>query len=381
MTGLHVVYLSSKSYITLPSTFYSLLLSFLTLTYKIITMAKLSAWVKKQLRSKPSPKKQSTDQLPFLPSLRPSITLTSFDTQACLFFQVPYDIRSMILSMAFGGRTLHVDIVRQEAGWQWRGAVCYRNMSRLPSMRYAWLGPWNDPCMQWVYERKGKFPEEYNVGIMGFLLSCRQAYTEGIDVLYSANCISIQSEPLLLHLPQLIPPNRLASITSLEMVITAHRIEQDNGRPSFNVDHLKPILDNIVTHCHHLRSFCLSFMVASRGHEILDGPALPLVDAFYRSMQLRNMRVELPTRAYWSACNYESKDDHPYEAPAKGPFDRSLWRSLDGEEPRVQSRIIKRYPYPPLKLPVLDDGDKNVESAGYWLAEGDEGPMQQVVCF
>ena len=85
-------------------------------------------------------------------------------------------------------------------------------------MQYAWLGPWSDPCMQWVYEREGKFPEEYKVGIMGFLLSCRQAYSEGIDVLYSHNCISIQSEPLLQHLPQLIAPHRLASITSLEIV-------------------------------------------------------------------------------------------------------------------------------------------------------------------
>jgi hypothetical protein len=216
---------------------------------------------------------------------------------------------------------------------------------------------------------------------MGFLLSCRQAYTEGIDVLYSASCISIQSQPLLLHLPMLIPLNRLASITSLEIIITAHRIEQDNGRPSFNLDHLKPILDNIVTHCHHIRSLCLSFMVASRGHEILDGPALPLVDAFYRSMHLRNMRVELPARAYWLACNYQSMDDHPREAPAKGPFERSLWRSLDGEEPRVQSRAIECYPYPPLKLPILDDEDESVESMGYCLSEGDEGPMGQMVCF
>jgi hypothetical protein len=225
--------------------------------------------------------------------------------------------------------------------------------------------------LQWIDEHhKGEvafeFIEEYKFGMMGFLLSCRQAYTEGIDVLFSANCISIQSEPLLLHLPQLIPLNRLASITSLEIVVTAHGIKQDNDSLSFNnLDHLKPILDNIVTHCHHLRIFCLSFMV--------NGPVLSLVDTFYRSMRLRNMRVELPTQADWPPCN--STDDHPSEAPVDGSFiQRSLWRSLDNEEPTVQNRSMERYPYPPLKLPVLD-GDESVESIGYWLADGDKMPI------
>lgn len=345
-------------------------------------MAKFSAWVKKHRSSKPNLKKQSRARPPFLPSPRSSITLTSFDTPSCLFFQLPYDIRSMILFLAFGGNTLHVDIVHQEEAWRWRGAVCYRNGPGVPSSRYAWVGPWNDPCIKWLYERKGKFPDEYNIGIMGLMLSCRQAYTEGVDVLYSANCINIQSEPLLLHLPQLFPTSRLGSITSLEIVITAHPIEQNTSRPSFCVDHLKPILENIMMHCHHLRSFCLSFIVASRGCEILDGPALPLVDAFYRSTQLRDMRVELPTVAYWQACDFKLADDHPQEAPAKGALERSLWRSLDGEEPQVQSRSIERYPYPPLKLPLCDDEDESAESAGYWFREGDEGPIRPaVICF
>jgi hypothetical protein len=47
----------------------------------------------------------------------------------------------------------------------------------------------------------------------------------------------------------------------------------------------------------------------------------------------------------------------------------------------VQSRAIERYPYPPLKLPILDDEDESVESMGYCLSEGDEGPMGQMVCF
>jgi hypothetical protein len=82
------------------------------------------------------------------------------------------------------------------------------------------------------------------------------------------------------------------------MFIMAHRIEQHNGRPFFNLYHLKLILDEIGTHCHQLRSLYLSFMVASLQDEMIGSPGLPLVDAFYRSMQLGSMRADLPYPSY-----------------------------------------------------------------------------------
>lgn len=159
------------------------------------------------------------------------------------------------------------------------------------------------------------------------------------------------------------------------MIVEAHCVEQENGRASFKLDHLELVLDDIVTHCRHLRRLCLSFIVCQRhGHDLLDGSALPLIDAFWRSTQLRNMRVELPTQDYWAAKTSEPIIDHPREAPIKSPYGRSQWRSLDSEEPKVQRRSIERYPYPPLKLSVLDDGDESEESSEYWLCEGHEGP-------
>ena len=56
-----------------------------------------------------------------------------------------------------------------------------------------------------------------------------------------------------------------------------------------------------------------------------------------------------------------------------GLYQRSKWRPLDSEEPIEQYRPIERYPYLQLKLPVLEDEDGSVESAGYWLAMGDDG--------
>ncbi|EOA90046.1 uncharacterized protein SETTUDRAFT_167005 [Exserohilum turcica Et28A] len=244
-------------------------------------------------------------------------------------------------------------------------------MPELPPAPYGWLGPWSDPCMNIVHEQNGKLSKGYNIGIMGFLLSCKQAYAEGMHVLFSENCINIQSESLLLHLPQLITFNRLASITSLEVVITAHRVQKEDEKAYFNWDHLKPILDNISTHCHHLRSLCLSFMFADGSHGILDSPALSWIDTFHNSMQLRKMRIELPTQAYWTArhcwpeSHCQSMESYPLEDAINGALSEWLWRSLDDEKPIVQIRSTERYPYPPLKLPVAENWNMNLESSGY----------------
>jgi hypothetical protein len=47
-------------------------------------------------------------------------------------------------------------------------------------------------------------------------------------------------------------------------------------------------------------------------------PRCPLVDGFYRSPRLRDMRVELPTRAYSAAHTAKPTEDHPRETPANG---------------------------------------------------------------
>jgi hypothetical protein len=211
----------------------------------------------------------------------------------------------------------------------------------------------------------------YKLGITGFLLSCKQGYAEGVHMLYSVKYIHISSQPLLLHLPQLVPTVRLDSITALEIVVKADRIEQDNGSPSFSFDHLEPILDNIRKHCRHLRSLYLSFLTVSVGCRNLDGPSLAIIDAFYFSTRLRDLRVELPQDTYWKISTGGQVLEHPREAPIAGPSGKSKWRALDEVEPSVQWRSVERYPYPPLKMPLREDGDESVEGAGYWLLNGD----------
>lgn len=344
------------------------LLSFQPLLSTFVKMTKLSVWLQSCLHTKRKPKKWSPDQLPILLSKRRPITPTSFDQRACRFFQLPYDVRSIILLMAFGERALHVHIERDGEIWLWKGQVCHWVRVGFPPA----LGQsWSESCLQ-KNNLSGIPQEQLQIGIMGFLLSCRQAYAEGIDILYSANLIIIQSEPLLLHLPRLIPHNRLASIASLEIFVQILGTRNGDGEWSYNVDHLQPILQNLVTNCRNLRRFCLAFNINSRKSELLDGPVLPWIDAFWRSLQLREMKVELPAADYRAARTQTMV--HPRDEPSGKWFEWSQWRCLDGEEPSMQRRYNERFPFPPLKLPIPDGGDESLESMGYWLREGDTGP-------
>jgi hypothetical protein len=75
---------------------------------------------------------------------------------------------------------------------------------------FSTYGPW---------VKKGKC----GIGAMGWLLAYRQAYMEGVDILYSTNSLFIGSpailDGMLSHSSQirnhLLLPERLASITSL----------------------------------------------------------------------------------------------------------------------------------------------------------------------
>ncbi|KAF2171442.1 hypothetical protein M409DRAFT_18559 [Zasmidium cellare ATCC 36951] len=64
------------------------------------------------------------------------------------------------------------------------------------------------------------WPEEFlatiRVGAIGWLLSCRQAYVEGIEILYSTNTFHILSPYLSAHLPSFILPQRLSRIRKVE---------------------------------------------------------------------------------------------------------------------------------------------------------------------
>ncbi|CAG9936313.1 unnamed protein product [Clonostachys rosea f. rosea IK726] len=199
-----------------------------------------------------------------------------------LFFdRLPAEIRRLILIEAFGHRTLHMnlefqhpfhlvdaksdDLSNTHAGieysavasadgsmtgppshlltsearqWTWFGCVCHRIPPTCSALSYGRRRSWpighgiasepnGDCCLEGAgtcNEWPGEWPGKCQIGALGWLLSCRQAYLEGMDVLYRTNTIHIASAPLLHYLPDIMTPNVLSHITSLELVWNANQV-------------------------------------------------------------------------------------------------------------------------------------------------------------
>lgn len=103
--------------------------------------------------------------------------------ESCTWFKVPPNIRRDILRLAFGDTRLHLQLIYDNSedrgydspnesksrGWRWWSSRCYRLSPDETSQRHAMtngglLGPWADEC-----DEVGA-----PIGIMGWLLSCRQ---------------------------------------------------------------------------------------------------------------------------------------------------------------------------------------------------------------
>ncbi|KAK2746820.1 hypothetical protein FQN57_002862 [Myotisia sp. PD_48] len=196
---------------------------------------------------------ESPPPMPTLPPVR-SRPLTavpcapSATANSDLFQRIPAEIRRRILIEAFGERHIHFDLrllpplikkkkkascshanfsdsfdLSQPYQWQWRGNVCHTMLSRwpdLPDPGDHFDGNKGDEC--YTGRANCRFWSKMTttdciIGAMGWLLTCRYAYIEGIEVLYRTNWLCIQGIHLFRQLPDLLLPQRYASITSLRL--------------------------------------------------------------------------------------------------------------------------------------------------------------------
>ncbi|OIW22891.1 hypothetical protein CONLIGDRAFT_674636 [Coniochaeta ligniaria NRRL 30616] len=247
--------------------------------------------VRKRLRRVHVTKRDDEPEIPYLPpnyrvpltaqpSTAPSISAT---VNSALFTRLPPEARQQILVAAFGGRTLHMNLrlgppllpfserppippsalqymphggisAELEHGqwpeevlhaarrarvavpgtkpvWQWWGCECHRNLP--PGDERVVIAPWQDRCVRgeakWCNLYPGDAPGKCLIGCLGWLMTCRQAYNEGINVLYSTNTIFMASRKLIdtlilsvsnspLGQRVLVPPHRLVLLTKLELV-------------------------------------------------------------------------------------------------------------------------------------------------------------------
>ncbi|KAK2739956.1 hypothetical protein FQN57_006275 [Myotisia sp. PD_48] len=188
--------------------------------------------------------------VPTLPKIRPRpITPVPCEPSATansrLFQRLSSDIRSLILIAAFGGSYVHFDLRllfppknKKKRGegharlrlhldqdkpreWRWCGSVCHHIVRPWPAFPLPADGYYSnrDHCHEG--KRSSQYPGGPNIncmiGALGWLLTCRQAYIEGIEVLYRTNWLCIEGTPLLRRVPDLLLPQRCSSITSLHL--------------------------------------------------------------------------------------------------------------------------------------------------------------------
>ncbi|WEW60122.1 hypothetical protein PRK78_005607 [Emydomyces testavorans] len=226
-----------------------------------------------------------------------------------LFQLLPYEIRREILMYAFGNRTVHMDIrydhpvmpldkrildpdlksyhvllppqrqqrrlleKRKPKKWQWQSSICHRKghsggpMFDIPFYDQCHDGE-NVWCGFWRDERE----TSCFIGIMGWLVSCRRAYMEGIDVLYSTNTIHMANTTMIRNLPRLLPAQRLASIRSVEMLWNLHLFRADKlgDAPDSGTSAFHALLDMIPMLFPNLRKLYISLQGELRSVGTLD---------------------------------------------------------------------------------------------------------------
>ncbi|KAF4973147.1 hypothetical protein FSARC_491 [Fusarium sarcochroum] len=343
--------------------------------------------------------------------------------QHCAYYKSPPEIRRCILRLAFGDRRMHMDLSyhytddtppegnqfanHRHCGipgrasiyeikipdensrlWRWWGCICHRlppdfDTARTGPMTYG--GPdgiWVDNCD--IGEAKhcaswpGSTPYKCHVGIIGWLLSCRQNYAEAIDVLYSTNTIIMTSEAMICSLPRLILPVRLATITSLEISWDLKTRQKGQRPEGLDESDLDVVLKTLSVSFPSLRRLYLSFR-KSRHFRISCTPDLQIVqtamntrlDDFAHNMtSLREFAVSLPPWLF--ECLFQ--DTPPEDSPLGHGYSKSyhqVWRSLDGKMDFIHLPYVDSYPEPPHHLTPLDTKHK-----GYWLLNGTRKPEE-----
>lgn len=211
-------------------------------------------------------------------------------------------------------------------------------------------------------------------------MSCSNQSTqlrEGIDVLYRTNTIHVSGQTLILNLPQLLPPQRLSAITSLEIVcpLTLHGAEV-GAVPEFGL--LKNYLAIFASSLPSLTRLYLALKAKGSNARPVDMQGVfEVLDAFVLETSLREFTVSHSHTVFtplYNAIRNEIAAQHrqPYKTIPE------IWRNTDGSyilpiwgpntEPYYK-QVETSWPKPP-RVGCRTIGADTVGD-GYWLVEGE----------
>ncbi|KAF4447889.1 hypothetical protein F53441_8639 [Fusarium austroafricanum] len=299
------------------------------------------------------------------------------------WFKVPPYVRQDILMLAFGNKRLHMylnfkpeysyDLEAKgpdKLCWQWWGTICNRGtlLSHRGPMTFGgnWSGPWHDDCRQ--------KDEQEDIGIMGWLLSCRQNYAETIELLYSKNTIMMSGEPIMSHMTQILLPSRLAAITDLDIRWSLDRSpssEEQEEDPEqeypMDKDRLEMVLDTLSPpHFPKLKRLYVSFENEFFTDYIVSSQTTQsIISRLRRFVKGRPKHAEyafaLPSDIFIVAtrgvCAMSGGSNPPRLSYSQA------WCSSDGSLSATKMPYRDSYPEPPFHLEDRQDD-------GFWILEG-----------
>ncbi|UZP43211.1 hypothetical protein NXS19_011027 [Fusarium pseudograminearum] len=329
-------------------------------------------------------------EIPFLPDPRPRVlTPLGFRDdepatngplalcQSSSWFKVPLNIRRHILRLAFGDRRLHISLTywsrnreskdtQTTAEWDWSGRFC--NRPELPGQLPAYVA--SDPN-----DRKATRFFQRNIGAMGWLLSCRQNYAEGIDVLYSTNAIFMSGEAMILHISRLLLPQRLAHMTYIEIrwpirpapsskfKLDDNRLVNESQRPipdPLDLDHLRTGLDVLSPkRFPSLRRLYMSFEKSYYWKE--DAPCesyVSILQSLQDIVKARDKPLDECTFAFEAATYKGMTSSTLTDFPWRHFI--HVWHDLEGNLHPMRIPYRGSYPKPPYHL-------GNKQKRGFWI--------------
>ena len=139
------------------------------------------------------------------------------DQLHCAFLQVlPYDVRRVIYELVLARRTFHIIRLRKRL----RHVECTRQGRTIADNSTCWAVATVDGRAGQNIETEG-----FGQGVLDLLRTCRQIYTEGVDLLYSQNTFDFNGPESLISLSTTVLPQRLDALGSLQMTWTFFRTE------------------------------------------------------------------------------------------------------------------------------------------------------------
>ncbi|KAK3988241.1 hypothetical protein QBC44DRAFT_382503 [Cladorrhinum sp. PSN332] len=188
-------------------------------------------------KSKPQDPLALAPPIPYLPPGIPAESWQPTDPQTAspFFAKIPAELRWQILCEAFGDRTIHIDFqlrhsprfvdraIRPEsyhhgrfrghscshptrnlgpARWKWFSCICHHAVppgrsslgdNYIPSTRFHHCLKGSSNCDDWP----GETPDKCHLGAMGFLLSCKRACGEVVEVVFATNRVILESKEMI----------------------------------------------------------------------------------------------------------------------------------------------------------------------------------------